>query len=84
MTTRTYRLRLTIESPTVDVPYDVVEKVVDYSTARDAIFDGVWAWAAGSADDEADLPDDFLDLSLSIDEPYRHIHEDCVFCGEPS
>jgi hypothetical protein len=75
MKTTTYWLRLTLEAP-IEIPRDVVEKVLDYSTAIEAIEEGIWNWLPADAIDKADdAVNDVFAMGLSI------IPEDCYVCG---
>jgi len=55
--TSTYELRLTFEAP-VHIPQDILEKVLDNSTALDALEEGVWNWLP--------LPDEALESTDSV------------------
>lgn len=61
-----YLLRVEIDT-TIPVPDEVVEAVVENSTARDAIDDGIWGWFPEELTDE-----DMLDLSLVYLGPTTH------------
>ena len=71
----TYFLRLTLEAP-VAIPEDVVESVLDNSTAMDALEEGIWNWLPMDRIDEADdAMNDVFMMGLTI------LPDDCLACG---
>jgi hypothetical protein len=69
MKTSTYELKLTLEAP-VHIPQEILEGVLDHSTAVAAIEEGIWNWLFPKTyltfHSETDTTDDIFTMSLSV------------------
>lgn len=66
MKTSTYTLTLTMRAP-IHIPRDIVENVLDYSTALEALEEGIWNWIPLEERDVMESNGESLfDLSLEV------------------